>query len=72
MKNLKHRVFSPITENTYPEDLQLDVGEMVDYWTETGHTNFAILDSFSLEHYGEFDFNDVDDLVSVLDWLLAH
>lgn len=72
MANLKYRVFSPITDNTYPEDLQLDVGEMVDYWTETGHTKFAILDAFSLEYYGEFDFNDVDDLVSVLDWLLAH
>lgn len=72
MKNLNYRVFSPITENTYPEDLQLDMGEMVDYWTETGHTKFAILDSFSLEYYGEFDFNDVDDLVSALDWFLAH
>ena len=70
MANLKYRVFSPITGNTYPEDLQLDVGEMVDYWTETGHTKFAILDSFSLEYYGEFDFEDIDDLSSVLNWIL--
>ena len=72
MKDFKYKVFSPIHGNVYSDDLQLDVGEMVDYWTETGHTKFAILDGFSLEYYGEFDFEDIDDIAAVLNWLLDH
>lgn len=50
-------ILSPIQENVYDLEIQLEMEDLLPYYRSTGCTDFALLDALSLEYYGKIELH---------------
>lgn len=50
-------ILSPIKENVYDPEVQVEMEDLFSYYRSTGCTEFALLDTLSLEYYGKIELH---------------
>ncbi len=50
-------ILSPIKENVYDPEIQLEMEDLLPYYRSNGCTDFALLDALSLEYYGKIELH---------------
>ena len=50
-------ILSPIKENAYDPEVQVEMEDLLSYYRSTGCTDFALLDGLSLEYYGKIELH---------------
>ena len=50
-------ILSPIKENAYEPEIQVEMADLLSYYRSTGCTEFALLDALSLEYYGKIELH---------------
>lgn len=57
MKITVKTILSPINENAYDPEIQVEMEDLLSYYRATGCTDFALLDALSLEYYGKIELH---------------
>lgn len=57
MKIIVKTILSPIKENVYDPEIQVEMEDLLSYYHSTGCTDFALLDALSLEYYGKIELH---------------